>query len=183
MASVAERKPVAAEIQATMMLHKWSGYRVGVEAIRYIDEQEKFSGNSVGSISEVDEFVDVPFFDVTRGGVLVDYGNKDAFTVIGIQEVGINGYFFRAGWFSVDGIKGIEHNLQKNVEMAVGGNPERLEKYRGGWEAKGFKILEPPAFPEGPLVSIVVVRRKIPADVVSRDFVPGFYYAYSSEES
>lgn len=180
----AGREFVAAPIQDTLRLHKWSGFRVRIEDIKHIERHvEEFEVDSVVRINGIDRFVDVPFLSGMYRGVLVDYGNKDAFTVIGIKDVGKRGFFFRAGWFSPEGIEKIACHLQRKVEMAVGGNPEELEKFRSGWEEKGFKILEPPAFPEGTKVAVAVVRRKIATGLSGRDFVPGFYYTYGSENN
>lgn len=173
----AAHERVSGPFMDTVRLHHVRGYRDGIEAIMYIERQVgEFEGGvgMVGRIKELDEFVTVPY-----GGVLVDYGNEQAFTVIGIKDLGKKGFAFKAGWFSAEGIKKIVGHLHRGIEMAVGIVPRVLDEYRDDLEEKGFKILEPSHQEGESPVSIAVAPREVVTGGV-RNFKPGFYFSYEN---
>ncbi len=166
---------VSGPFMDTVRLHHVRGYRVRIEDIMRIDKQvSKFEGGvgMVGRIKEFDGFVDVPY-----QGMVVGYGNEQAFTVIGVKNLGKQGFSFKAGWFSAGGIDKILYLFQSEVEMAVGCVPSVLDEYRDDLEKKGFKILEPSHQAGESSVSIAVAPREVAADGV-RNFKPGFYFSY-----
>lgn len=173
----AAHERVSGPFMDTIRLHHSRGYRVGIESIMYIERQVgEFEGGvgMVGRIKELDEFVDVPY-----QGIVVGYGdeNEKAFTVIGVKDLGKQGFSFKAGWFSAEGIDKIVCHLQKGIEMAVGIVPRVLDEYRDDLEEKGFKTLEPSDQAGESSVSIAVVPREVVSGGV-RNFKPGFYFSY-----
>jgi len=167
------RSRLYAPFMDTVWLHQSRGYRVDAKTITGIEKQVRFEGGVVVRIEELDEFVDIPF-----GVVLVDYGNEQAFTVIGVEDLGKKGFSFKAGWFSSEGLKRIVGHLQNGVEMAVGVVPSELDKKRDALEERGFWILEPSNQAGEAPVSIAVVPGKLASDG-PRNF-NGIYFSYEN---